>query len=96
MNESESLGPYMARYMGAKLYQGENYYLQIDSHSEFVVSWDVKLIKMTDDAPALKPVISTYPPDSRYCSTVLDTLYHGRKSLLALCARVVPLWTHIL
>ena len=39
VNESESLGPYMARYMGAKLYQGENYYLQIDSHSEFVQDW---------------------------------------------------------
>jgi hypothetical protein len=66
VNESESLGPYMARYMGAKFYQGENYYLQIDSHSEFVPNWDSKLIKMVKDAPALKPVISTYPPDSSH------------------------------
>jgi len=66
VNESESLGPYMARYMGAKLYQGEQYYLQIDSHSEFVDNWDQKLIKMVEDAPALKPVISTYPPDSSH------------------------------
>ena len=64
VNESESLGPYMARYLGAKFYRGEQYYLQIDSHSEFVPSWDDKLIKMVDDADALKPVISTYPPDS--------------------------------
>jgi [Skp1-protein]-hydroxyproline N-acetylglucosaminyltransferase len=64
VNESESLGPYMARYLGAKFYRGEQYYLQIDSHSEFVVSWDTKLIKMVEDAPAEKPVISTYPPDS--------------------------------
>jgi hypothetical protein len=63
-NESESLGPYMARYLGAKFYQGEQYYLQIDSHSEFVKNWDTKLIKMVVDAPAEKPVISTYPPDS--------------------------------
>ena len=30
VNESESLGPYMARYLGAKFYRGEQYYLQID------------------------------------------------------------------
>eukprot|EP01038_Epipyxis_sp_PR26KG_P009420 gene9420-12689_t len=64
VNESESLGPYMARYLGAKFYRGEQYYLQIDSHSEFSSHWDDKLIKMVEDAPAEKPVISTYPPDS--------------------------------
>ena len=66
VNESESLGPYMARYLGGKFYQGEQYYLQIDSHSEFVKDWDAKLIKMVEDAPAKKPVISTYPPDSTF------------------------------
>jgi [Skp1-protein]-hydroxyproline N-acetylglucosaminyltransferase len=64
VNESESLGPYMARYFGAKFYRGEEYYLQIDSHSEFVEDWDKKLIQMVADAPAKKPIISTYPPDS--------------------------------
>lgn len=62
VNESESLGPYMARYLGAKFYGGEQYYLQIDSHSEFVQDWDNKLIDMVLNAPAEKPVISTYPP----------------------------------
>lgn len=66
VNESESLGPYMARYLGGKFYQGEQYYLQIDSHSEFVQDWDAKLVKMVEDAPAKKPVISTYPPDSTF------------------------------
>ena len=46
VNESESLGPYMARYLGSKFYRGEQYYLQIDSHSEFVAQWDSKLIKV--------------------------------------------------
>ena len=71
VNESESLGPYMARYLGSKFYRGEEYYLQIDSHSEFVQDWDAKLIKMVDDAPAEKPVISTYPPDSTYALFVM-------------------------
>ena len=65
VNESESLGPYMARYMGAKFYRGEQYYLQIDSHSEFVSGWDRKLIYMMETAEAKKPVISCYPPDSQ-------------------------------
>lgn len=64
VNESESLGPYMARYLGGKFYRGEQYYLQIDSHSEFIQDWDAHLIQMVKDAPAEKPVISTYPPDS--------------------------------
>ena len=46
VNESMSLGPYMARYLGAKFYRGENFYLQIDSHSEFVEDWDAKIIKV--------------------------------------------------
>ena len=57
-----SIGPYMARYLSGKFYQGEEYYLQIDSHSEFVKDWDLKLIKMVQDAPAKRPVISAYPP----------------------------------
>ena len=64
VNESESLGPYMARYLGSKFYRGEQYYLQIDSHSEFVQAWDRKLILQLNAAPAKKPVLSTYPPDS--------------------------------
>jgi len=31
-----------------------------------VRDWDAKLIKMVEDAPAKKPVISTYPPDSTF------------------------------
>ena len=64
VNESESLGPYMARYLGGKFYRGEQFYLQIDSHSEFIQDWDTRLIEMVERAPAEKPVISTYPPDS--------------------------------
>ncbi len=45
-------------------FTGEQYYLQIDSHSEFVQDWDEKLLHMVETAPAEKPVISTYPPDS--------------------------------
>jgi Glycosyltransferase (GlcNAc) len=52
------------RYLGAKFYSGEQYYLQIDSHSEFIHGWDEALIKMVVEAPAKKAVISAYPPGS--------------------------------
>ena len=62
VNETEGLGPYLARYLGSKFYRGQHYYLQIDSHSEFVNHWDEKLIRMLLRAPADKPTISSYPP----------------------------------
>ena len=33
-------------FLGAKFYRGEQYYLQIDSHSQFIPDWDEKLIQM--------------------------------------------------
>lgn len=44
-----------------KLYNNEKYYLQIDSHTRFVKDWDIKLIKMLNDCPSNKPIISTHP-----------------------------------
>lgn len=42
VNETESLGPYFARFLGSKLWDGEEYYMQIDSHMTFADNWDVK------------------------------------------------------
>lgn len=36
---AESQGPCYARYVGAQLYRGETYYLQIDSHMTMVPRW---------------------------------------------------------
>lgn len=62
IKESESLGPYMARYFASKLYSGEEWYMQIDSHMTFLQDWDALSIEMLNAAPAKKPVISHYPP----------------------------------
>lgn len=35
INESESLGPAMARYFASKLWHGEAFYMQIDAHMFF-------------------------------------------------------------
>ena len=62
MREQESLGPCVARYFASKLWAGEQYFMQIDSHIWFAQNWDEKLRDMIVKAPSSKPVLSTYPP----------------------------------
>jgi hypothetical protein len=83
MKDSLALGPYMARYFASKLWQGEEWYMQIDSHMTFLKGWDELLIKMLNSAPSQKPVISHFPPSqdadlakvaaSRLCGPVFAT-----------------------
>ncbi len=70
-------GPTYARYYCSKLWRGEEYFLQIDSHTFFEKDWDVSLIKMLEQCRynkiksekhpygpdgSKKPVLSVYPP----------------------------------
>ncbi|RLN58603.1 hypothetical protein BBJ28_00009104 [Nothophytophthora sp. Chile5] len=54
-------GPCVARAQAQKLWQGERYYLQIDSHMRFRPGWDCFLIDQLEKCPATKPVLTTYP-----------------------------------
>ena len=61
----EAKGPTYARYWCSTLWNGEEYFLQIDSHTNFVKDWDIKLINMLKNIKkegCLKPIISHYPP----------------------------------
>ena len=44
MDYTQARGPTFARYLIQQEWQGEQYYLQIDSHTRFVDSWDTKCI----------------------------------------------------
>ena len=61
----EAKGPTWARYLCSTLWNGEEYFMQIDSHTKFVKNWDTKCIKMIKDIIASgdskKPIISHYP-----------------------------------
>jgi len=61
----EAKGPTWARYLCATLWNGENYFMQIDSHTKFVKDWDTKCIKMIkdlkDSGKSKKPILSHYP-----------------------------------
>jgi hypothetical protein len=64
---TEAKGPTYARYLCSTLWKGEEYYLQIDSHSKFVKDWDEKCINMIKDIKqqglSQKPVLSHYPKE---------------------------------
>ena len=63
VHETESLGPAMARYYASKLWGGETYFVQTDSHLQFAVEWDEKYrneVKATSNFP--KSILSSYPP----------------------------------
>ena len=64
---TEAKGPTYARYLCSTLWDGEEYYFQIDSHTKFIKSWDTKLINMIKKIKELglsqKPVISHYPKE---------------------------------
>lgn len=65
--EYEAKGPTWARYLCSTLWNGEQYYLQIDSHTKFVKGWDTKCIRMIEyiknSGISKKPVLSHYPKE---------------------------------
>lgn len=63
VSETEALGPAMARYYASKLWGGETFFVQTDSHLQFAKHWDEKYvneIKATKNYP--KSILSSYPP----------------------------------
>jgi Glycosyltransferase (GlcNAc) len=63
VNETEALGPAVARYYSSKLWGGETFYVQIDSHLHFATHWDelyIQDIRLAKSYP--KAILSTYPP----------------------------------
>jgi hypothetical protein len=63
LNESESYGPFFARFIASKLWGGQEFVVQVDSHTEFKQDWDESLktqLRLTPSFP--NSVISNYPP----------------------------------
>ena len=54
MPHTEARGPCWARFAISQLWDGEEYYLQIDSHTRFVESWDTKCVNALKQAQTLQ------------------------------------------
>jgi hypothetical protein len=57
---SESKGLGWARSITQRLYNGEKYTLQLDSHHRFIENWDQELINMMKQTNSDKPMLTTY------------------------------------
>lgn len=77
LDNFEAKGPTWARYLCSTLWNGEEYFMQIDSHTKFVKDWDTKCIKMIKDiissGLAKKPIISHYPREITDHDTFKET-----------------------
>ena len=62
LQEIESLGPYGARFISSKLYDGEQWFMQLDAHMTFLQNWDDITLKSLHLAPSNKAIIAHYPP----------------------------------
>ena len=67
IDHKKAKGPTYARYYCSELWRGEQYFLQIDSHTTFIKDWDIDLIEMinsikADPKESSRPVLSVYPP----------------------------------
>lgn len=57
-----SRGACWARAEIMTLYDGEDWFLQLDSHHRFVEGWDALLINQAERSGAAKPLLTTYAP----------------------------------
>ena len=55
-----SQGACWARAEVMKLWRGEAWFLQVDSHCRFARGWDAKLKRMVEQTASPKPILSTY------------------------------------
>ena len=58
----DARGPTHARYLCSTLWNNQEYFLQIDSHIQFVKDWDTKLINSLTSCGDEKSVVSYFPP----------------------------------
>jgi hypothetical protein len=56
----DSKGACWARAEAMKLWRGEEWFLQVDSHCRFAAGWDDRLMRMMSETGSAKPILSTY------------------------------------
>lgn len=62
IHPSETDGMSWARWVSEEFYDGEQYWLQCDSHMRFCDRWDERFLAMLQECPSDNPILTTYPP----------------------------------
>ena len=60
MSDKEARGPTWARYLAQRMWEGEEYFLQIDAHTRFEKNWDSTVKRMLSQCPSKKPILTQY------------------------------------
>jgi hypothetical protein len=99
---TDAKGPTWARYLCSTLWNGEDYFLQVDSHVLFVKDWDTKCIDMMNGIKkkdgVLHPVLSHYtrnmddygkPNENREVPKMCQSFFNKRGMLSFLGSHVM-------
>lgn len=94
----DSRGVCWARHQTQTLWDGEDYYLQIDSHMRFVAGWDEKLLEMLNSCPGDKPILTTYPTGytppnlaDEHFFTVMHPAAFDAQGVLSFGSKLIPI-----
>ena len=96
----ESRGACWARAEIMQLWDGEDFYLQLDSHHRFVPDWDALLLAHAESSGATKPLLTTYaaPFDPAAAELepgepmLMDFDHFSTDGIPAFRPRVIPDW----
>mmetsp|Transcript_21107 Transcript_21107/g.56237 ORF Transcript_21107/g.56237 Transcript_21107/m.56237 type:complete len:587 (-) Transcript_21107:41-1801(-) len=81
LDETDALGPFFSRFLVSKLWRGENFFMQVDAHTNFRSSWDLNMVDMMRSTPTYpKAVISAYPDAGRAADDRPWDAYDKKKS----------------
>ena len=73
----ENIGVGASRHIANSLYDGEDYYFQIDSHSRLAKDWDSGLIsklKEYQECGVKKPLLTAYPASYHYDDCLMENI----------------------
>lgn len=80
LTEDQAWGPSFARFLASQMWEGEDYFMQIDSHTTFRMGWDDMMIsQITETRSFPRSIISNYPPRHT------DTRWQSEENVGALC-----------
>lgn len=97
VNYTQSRGACWARSLTQSLYNGENFTLQVDSHTRCEPEWDKKILDLYDKLGNSKAILSTYPtmftPGQNYEEYKKDLyschVYNMKNGLISARPRVI-------
>lgn len=85
MSYKDARGPTWARFLIQQKYSGEQYYLQIDSHTLFEKDWDTKLINSLNQLPS-KSCLTQYLPDYEIGTSKTTPKLRGNLFVSRICS----------